>query len=248
MLVAERAEGLARLVGREDLIAEVELLVPELEGSLDARDALVPVRVEHRVLLRVGAEELAVFQRPVVVEMSLTLTLGHLLRGDLAEVLVALLLHDEVPLQDVVEAVRVHVGVGSETAAADGVLDEDVLLALASAEQHLGAVDLVAIAVVRVVLDVGIHDTFGVLRVPAVDDHEDGERLVAEANEAQALGDGIVDRRLEDSADLFLGERVGAVGGVVLPLVLFRHPLQKIEDARVVLVRKNKNVKMFTQK
>ena len=90
----------------------------------------------------------------------------------------------------VVEAVGVGVAVWAEATAADSVVDEDVLLALAPAEEHLRPVGLVAVAVVGEVFHVGVHDALRVVDVPAVDDHEDGERFVAQTKEAEALGVG----------------------------------------------------------
>ena len=152
---------------------------------------------------------------------------------------VALLLLDLVPLQDVVEAVGVDVGVGSPAAAAHGVLCQDVLLALAPTENHLGSVDLVAVAVVGAVFDVSVHDALGVAGVPAVDDHQDRERFVPQPDETQTLGVGlgIMDWRLENVLHLFLCQRIGTFADVVLPLVLFGDALQQIEDARVMLVQ-----------
>ena len=109
----------------------------------------------------------------------------------MTEVLIALFLLGLVPLQDVVEAVGVDVGVGSPAATAHGVLRQDVLLALAPFEDHLRPVDLVAIAVAGVIHDVSVHDAHGVAGVPAVDDHQDRERLVPQANETQTLGLGL---------------------------------------------------------
>ena len=151
----------------------------------------------------------------------------------------ALIFLDLVPLQDVVEAVGVDVGVGSPAATAHGVLRQDVFLALAPFEDHLRPVDLVAIAVAGMIHDISVHDAHGVAGVPAVDDHQDRERLVPQANETQALGFGlgIMEWRLEDALHLFLRQRIGTVADVVLPLVFFGYALQKIENARVVLVR-----------
>ena len=238
VFVAEGGEGLARLVGGERRLAQVELLVPELQDALNAVEALVAVREDAVVLLlRVRTEELTLFQGAVVVEVRLALLLGQQLRRGLAEVLVAARLDLRIPLEDVVEAVGVGVTVWAEAATADGVVDEDVLLALAPAEEHLRPVGFVAVAVVGEVFHVGVHDALRVVDVPAVGDHQDGERFIPQTQEAEALGLRVVDGSFEDGADLFLGERVGAAGGVVLPLVLLRQTLQKIEHAGVVLVR-----------
>ena len=70
-----------------------------------------------------------------------------------------------------------------------------VFFALAPFEDHLRPVDLVAVAVVGVIHDVSVHDAHGVAGVPAVDDHQDRERLVPQANETQTLvlGLGVVE-------------------------------------------------------
>mgnify|MGYP006145420057 CR=1 FL=1 len=156
----------------------------------------------------------------------------------MTKVLVALLLLGLVPLQDVVEAVGVDVDVATLAAAADGVLGEDVLFALASPEDHLGSAYLVAIEVVGTVFDVAVHYAQRVAHVPAVHNHQDREGFVPQPHQTQALvlGVGVMDGRFEDSLHLVLGERVGAFACVVLPLVLLGNALQEIEDARVVLV------------
>ena len=205
--MSEGGEGLARLVRGERRLAQVELLVPELQDALDTVKALVAVWVDVvALLLRVRAEELTLFQAAVVVEVRLALLLGHQLRRGLAEVVIAALLDRRVPLEDVVEAVRVGVAVWAEAAAADGVVDEDVFLALAPAEEHLRPVSFVAVAVVGEVFHVGVHEALRVVDVPAVDDHEDGERFVAQTKKAEALSVRVVDGGLEDGAHLFLGE------------------------------------------
>ena len=55
--MAERAERLAGLVRGEGLVAQAELLVPELEDALDSALTHVPVGVARFVALGVGAEE-----------------------------------------------------------------------------------------------------------------------------------------------------------------------------------------------
>ena len=156
----------------------------------------------------------------------------------MTEVLIALFLLGLVPLQDVVEAVGVDVDMASLAAAADGVLREDVLLALASPEDHLGSAYLVAIEVVGAVFDVAVHHAQRIAHVPAVHNHQDREGFVPQPHQTQTLvlGVGVMDGRFEDSLDLLLGERVGAFACVVLPLVLLGNALQEVEDARVVLV------------
>lgn len=191
MTVTEGTERLSGLVGGEGLVAQAELLVPELEDSLDRGLSHVPVRVARLVGLGVAAEEAPLFEVSFGGEVTAALVLGHLLDGDLAEVFVALFLLDLVPLQNVVEAVSVDVGVGSPAATAHGVLRQDVFLALAPFEDHLRPVDRVAIAVAGVIHDVSVHDAHGVAGVPAVDDHQDRERLVPQANETQTLGLGL---------------------------------------------------------
>ena len=193
--MTEGAERLSGLVGGEGLVAQAELLVPELEDSLDRGLSHVPMRVARLVGFGVAAEEAPLFEVSFGGQVTAALVLGHLLDGDLAEVFVALFLLDLVPLQNVVEAVGVDVGVGSPAATAHGVLRQDVLLALAPFEDHLRPMDLVAIAVAGVIHDVSVHDAHGVAGVPAVDDHQNRERLVPQANETQTLvlGVGVVE-------------------------------------------------------
>ena len=68
--MSEGGECLARLVRGERRLAQVELLVPELQDALNAVEALVAMRVDGVVLLlRMRAEELALFQGAVFVEV-----------------------------------------------------------------------------------------------------------------------------------------------------------------------------------
>ena len=77
--MTERAERLAGLVGGEGLVAQAELLVPELEDFLDLASAHVAVRVVLLVFARVAPEETARLEIPVVVEVPVALGVPHLL-------------------------------------------------------------------------------------------------------------------------------------------------------------------------
>ena len=82
--------------------------------------------------------------------------------------LVALLLLDLVPLDDVVEAVGIAACVCASAATADGVLHRHTLLTLASAKHHLRVVGAVPVAVVWIVVDVVVVDAVRVGNVGAI--------------------------------------------------------------------------------
>ena len=194
------------------------------------------MRVVLLVLARVAPEETARLEIPVVVEVPVALGVRHLFEMDLGEVFVALFLLCHVPLHAVVEAVGVEAGVGPSASASDGVLGPDVLLTLAPPEYELGSFVPVAVFVIEEVFNVVVEDADHVGGVPAVADHQDGQGLVSESNEAELLRLGIVNGRLEDFLDRVLGQRVRALRFVVLPLVVLGHPTEHVEDAGVVLV------------
>ena len=107
------------------------------------------------------------------------------------EHLVALVLLDDVFLDDVVEAPHVARVVVALAAAADRVPDLDGVdlgvVRLFAGEDDLRAVMSRTVAVVRDVGHVGFRHSVGVDGVPAVEDHGDGEGLVAERHEAALL-------------------------------------------------------------
>ncbi len=187
------------------------------------------------VLARVAPEESARLELPVRVEVPVALGVRHLRDVDLDEVFVALFFLDLVPLNDVVEAVGVEARVRASAPAPDGVLGPDVLLALAPSEHELGAFVTVSVFVVGEVFNIVVEDADHVDGVPAVGDHQDCQGLVSETNEAELLRLGIVNGRLEDFLDRFLGQSVRALRFVVLPLVVLGHPAEHVEDAGVVL-------------
>ena len=73
--MTEGAERLSGLVGGQGLVAQAELLVPELEDSLDRGLSHVPVRVARLVTLGVGAEEAPLFEISVGVQVTAPLVL-----------------------------------------------------------------------------------------------------------------------------------------------------------------------------
>ena len=87
MPVTERAERLASLVGGEGLVAQAELLVPELEDALDSALTHVPVGVARFVALGVGAEEPPFGEFSVSSQVTTSLSFRHLFDGDFAEVI-----------------------------------------------------------------------------------------------------------------------------------------------------------------
>ena len=107
------------------------------------------------------------------------------------EDLVALVLLVGVVLDEVVEAPHVARVVVALAAAADRVPDLDGVdlgvVRLLAREDDLRAVVSRTVAVVRHVGHVGFHHSVGVDGVPAVEDHGDGESLVAEGHEAPLL-------------------------------------------------------------
>ena len=107
------------------------------------------------------------------------------------EHLVALVLLDDVFLDDVVEAPLVARVVVALAAAADCVPDLDGVdlgvVCLLAGEDDLRAVVSGTVAVVRDVGYVGFLHPVGVDGVPAVEDHGDGEGLVAQRHEAALL-------------------------------------------------------------
>ena len=80
--MTEGAERLSGLVGGEGLVAQPELLVPELENSLDRGLSHVPVRVARLVGLGVAAEEAPLFEVSFGGEVTAALVLRHLFDGD----------------------------------------------------------------------------------------------------------------------------------------------------------------------
>ena len=153
---------------------------------------VLKIRAARRSAAAERSEEPHVLEVPVFVDVRRALILVDLLEGFLHEELVGLFLFLHVKLEDVVEAVRVEAVVVLEAAAANDVPDLDAVLLgvvdVASAEDDLGAVLAGAVDEGILVGHVGVVDAVRVDWVPAVDDHRDGEGLVAESLEVDDVG------------------------------------------------------------
>ena len=164
------------------------------------------------------------------------------------EDLVALVLLVGVVLDEVVEAPHVARVVVALAAAADCVPDLDGVdlgvVCLLAGEDYLRAVVSGTVAVVRDVGHVGFHHSVGVDGVPAVEDHGDGEGLVAECHEAALLAiveDGGGENLLAGatSIKILLGcnqiKRRGALRDVLAPLDFLGETLEHVQRLVVVL-------------
>ena len=151
------------------------------------------------------------------------------------EVLVELVLHGLVPVEDVVGAGDVLGVVLARAAASDGVVDlpRRALVVGEVLEEELGPVRPAAILEVLDLGHVGLHDLVRVLGVPAVEEHRHRDGLVGEPV-VEHFAVIVVDLRQEQLLDLVLRERLSAIAPVVQPLRLLLESLQHVEDGPVV--------------
>ena len=234
----ERAESLARHVGGEPIVAQAEDRAPVLEDAADGRLSHVAVLVQlsraAAAVLSDGAEELAVGEVAVLVEVAEALLAAQLALA-LSQAVVELVLGLLIPEEEVVGAGGVLGHVGPLAAAANCVADLPLLaLVVEAVEQELGSVVPVAVVEVLQVDHVLVLDLPRVLRVPPAQDERRGQGLVAELAQVE-VAFVVVDLGEQDLLDELEREGFRALALVVAPLLFVLQTFQDVEDRGVVL-------------